>query len=233
MIGKKNLYGRRLSRPLSAHKKNLMSGLLLAISVPAEKMETARALAPSALFEHPKQAYWMEIGFGNGEHLIALLEQYPDVGFLAAEPFINGMANFLSALSGTGKAAHVRVLMDDAMGLVSALMDRSLERIYVLNPDPWPKKRHHKRRIIQQESLAEFHRVLKPGGMLVLATDVDDLAGWMVTETMRHGGFDWQAERAADWQNPPEWWSKTTRYAEKGAKAGRRQSYLIFEKIEK
>lgn len=171
---------------------------------------------------------WLEIGFGNGEHLKGLMERHPDHFYIGAEPFINGMSAFLKSIV---QMPHnnIRVWMDDAIILVDAMPDQYLDGIYVLNPDPWPKRRHHKRRIISQENLTKFARVLKPGGALIMATDVPDLAEWMVTQASIHPAFSWTAERADDWRVMPDDWIKT-RYEEKGAQAGRRQSYLVFVK---
>lgn len=118
--------------------------------------------------------------------------------------------------------------MDDAVPLVKALPENCIHQIYVLNPDPWPKTRHHKRRIINQDNLNEFSRILVSGGRLVMATDVDELAEWMCTQAMIHPAFEWTAECADDWRVMPQDWIKT-RYEQKGEKAGRKQSYLIFE----
>lgn len=190
------------------------------LSVP-EAMLTGQAdLDPARLFSSLKTQIWMEIGFGNGEHLLALLRQYPEIGFLGAEPFINGMAALLKALD---KDENIRVLMDDAMRLVASLKSHSLDRLYILNPDPWPKKRHHKRRIVSQENLHDFARVMKPGAELVMATDVDELAEWMEEQCNAHPAFE-KVSAAA----PPEWIE--TRYAFKGRTEGRKQSFLIFKK---
>ena len=183
------------------------------------------ALHPKTLFQDLPEPLWMEIGFGNGEHVLGLLEQNP---VLAVEPFQNGMATLLKHLPPEHEE-RLRVFMDDGMILARALSPESLQGIYILNPDPWPKKRHYKRRLIQQESLKEFHRILCPSGQLILSTDVDDLAEWMLTQTLQSGLFEWRATRALDWQTQPEGWI-STRYETKGIKAGRRQTYLLFSK---
>ena len=123
----------------------------------------------------------------------------------------------------------IRVWMDDAMMIVDAMPDHYLDGIYILNPDPWPKKRHYKRRIISQENLSKFARVLKPGSALIMATDVPDLAEWMVTQATNHPAFEWTAERADDWRITPPDWIKT-RYEERGIREGRKQNYLFFKK---
>lgn len=218
-----------MGRPLKGARAGALEKLLPIIGIPAGNLTVEKNISAGSFFQKSYKEYWLEIGFGNGEHLIALKENFPDVAFLGAEPFINGMSNFLKELEGK-ECDNVRVLMDDALLLCNALADQSLNRIYILNPDPWPKKRHHKRRIISQKNLDEFFRILKPGGRLVMATDVDDLAEWMVTECMNHPGFEWTATSSKDWKTPPEEWIET-RYAFKGRKSGRNQTFLVFKRL--
>ena len=205
-----------------------METIMPVVAISDDKITASRNLDPASLFEKPFNEIWFEIGFGNGEHLAALKEKFTNTAFLGAEPFVNGMANLMKELVGK-PLDNIRVFMDDAMLLTRSLTDHSLDRIYVLNPDPWPKVRHHKRRIISQTNLDEFARVLKPGGRLVMATDVDELAEWMVTQCMNHPSFEWLAESAKDWQTPPAEWTET-RYAFKGKQAGRRQTFLVFRR---
>jgi tRNA (guanine-N7-)-methyltransferase len=239
---KRRVFGRRLGRPMGESRQAALDHLLPALSIEAEKVKEDGRLAPLSLFSSPlhppasggkerseREETVLEIGFGNGEHLKAMMEQRPDRNYIGAEPFINGMSAFLKSISDMPRD-NIRVWMDDAVALVRSFTPESLSAIYILNPDPWPKKKHHKRRIVRLETLAEYHRVLKSGGDLIMATDVDDLAEWMVTETMNHGGFDWQAESKKDWQTMPENWFLKTRYAAKGENAGRRQSYLLFKR---
>lgn len=208
-----------------------METIMPVVAISDDKITASQNLDPASFFEKPFGEIWFEIGFGNGEHLAALKEKYTDIAFLGAEPFVNGMANLMKILHDrhNNTLGNIRVFMDDAMLLTRSFTSHSLDRIYVLNPDPWPKVRHHKRRIISQANLDEFARVLKPGGRLVMATDVDDLAEWMVTQCMNHPSFEWLAESAKDWQTPPAEWIET-RYAFKGKQAGRRQTFLIFIK---
>ena len=227
-IDKRRIYGRRMTRPPGPERQSVLDGLLSKLGVPAEKLTGKADLSPASLYNKKYNEYWLEIGFGNGEHLAALMERHPDTGFMGAEPFINGMAAFTWSIRDVPHN-HVRVWMEDAMILAASLTPASLDGIYVLNPDPWPKKRHHKRRIISQENLNHLTRILKPGGKLIMATDVDSLAEWMVTQCMNHPALEWTAEKAADWQTPPEGWIET-RYQKKGANKGRKQTYLIFIK---
>ncbi|MDB2682630.1 tRNA (guanosine(46)-N7)-methyltransferase TrmB [Alphaproteobacteria bacterium] len=212
----RGFFGRRLGRRLNKSREQLIQESLNEFGIDAD---TPAVHAPT----------WMEIGFGDGHHLAGLIERYPDINFIGIEPYINGMGNFLYRIRDM-EAPKVQVHMDDAIPLLHKMADGCLERLYVLNPDPWPKTRHHKRRIINQEHLDLFSRLLKPGSWLVMATDVDDLAEWMVTECSKHPDFEWTAESSEDWTIAPDWWETTTRYAQKGLDAGRRESYLIFEK---
>src|SRR5690606_4961133 len=148
---RRSFFGRRLSRPLGKERSSALEELLPKLAVPETSLTEDGTLAPSSLFQNPCREYWLEIGFGSGEPLAALMERHPDFGFFGAEPFINGMSAFLKSIKDT-QHYHVRVLMDDAMFLVRSLSDKSLDGIYILNPDPWPKKRHHKRRIVQKKN---------------------------------------------------------------------------------
>jgi tRNA (guanine-N7-)-methyltransferase len=226
---RRRVFGRRLGRPMGASRQDAIDTILPALSLKMDDMEREGALEPSALFTAACDTV-LEIGFGNGEHLKAMMEARPDCNYIGAEPFINGMSAFLKSIKDMPHD-NIRVWMDDAIMLCRALKSESLSTIYILNPDPWPKKKHHKRRIVRAETLSEYHRILKPGGDFIMATDVDDLAEWMVTETINYGGFAWQAECAADWQTMPKNWFLTTRYAMKGEAAGRKETYLLFKKL--
>lgn len=223
---KRQLYGRKQTRPPGKERQGHMDSLLPRLQL---EVKDGQKLKPAALFRRPFSQLWLEIGFGNGEHLAELIRRHPDHAFIGAEPFINGMGAFLKHIANDPHDL-IRVWMDDAIFLVNALPDACLDGIYVLNPDPWPKKRHAKRRIISRENLDRFARVLKPGADLIMSTDVDQLADWMTTQACNHAAFEWQAERVADWRVAPNDWI-STRYEQKGAKAGRRQTYLLFKRI--
>lgn len=226
---RRRVYGRRLGRPMGASRQDVIDNLLPKLSLSTDQMSEDAKLDPAILFADGKKETVLEIGFGNGEHLKALMEQKPDRNYIGAEPFINGMSAFLKSIKDMDHG-NIRVWMDDAVMLARSLQSNSISAIYILNPDPWPKKKHHKRRIVRDETLGEYHRILKQGGDLVMATDVDELAEWMVTETMNHGGFEWQVKSSADWKTMPEGWMLTTRYAAKGEAAGRKETYLLFKK---
>ena len=185
-------------------------------------------LDPLTLFHRPPRALWLEIGFGGGEHLAALAAAHPDVGFLGVEPFINGVAKLLRAVE-AGPLANVRILKDDARLLLEVLPAASLERAYVLFPDPWPKLRHHKRRIVNGRTLADLARVVRPGGELRLATDDADYARWMLAAVLAEPRFVWTAERARDWREPPPDWAPT-RYEGKARRAGRPPVFLTMRR---
>lgn len=227
---KNRLYGRKQTRALSDVKQAVIDDLLARLQPDIGVTKAKSRLEIAELFGQPVAPVWFEIGFGSGEHLTGLMKQHPDIYMIGAEPFINGMANFLFALDQQNLPQDkIRVWMNDAILLAERLPDQSLERIYVLNPDPWPKKRHHKRRIINQENLTTFSRIMKPGGLLVMSTDVADLAEWMITEASRHPDFQWTAQNADDWRVMPKDWIPT-RYEGKGKAKGRQQVYLMFRK---
>lgn len=214
---------------MGASRQDVIDNILPTLTIQEDQLNETGNLDPASLFEQRSADIVYEIGFGNGEHLHAMMTQRPERNYIGAEPFINGMSAFLKHIKDMPHN-NIRVWMDDAITLIRSFKDESLSVIYVLNPDPWPKKKHHKRRIVRAETLDQYFRTLKPGGDLIMATDVDELAEWMVTETMNHGGFEWQAESKADWQTMPKDWFITTRYAAKGENAGRKETYLLFKK---
>lgn len=225
-IKEKRFYGRRQSRPLNKSRADSFDKLLPVLSIAPELLTEKGDLVPRSLFPRPYKEYWFEIGFGSGEHLSALLRRHIDVAYIGCEPYINGMAAFLKDIS-QDNPQNVRVHMDDAIMLARSIVDQSLDGIYILNPDPWHKKRHYKRRIVRPETLDIYARILKPDGKLIMSTDVPYLADWMVTHSVRHSAFKWEAQRAQDWEIPPVDWV-TTAYEVKGAKGAKKMSYLFF-----
>jgi tRNA (guanine-N7-)-methyltransferase len=199
-------YGRIKSRTIKPRQAALMDSLLPAIRVPAEPFE------PRALMEGASEA-WLEIGFGGGEHLAAQAGLRPDVVFVGAEPFQNGVASALRHIDEAG-LRNVRLHDGDARDLLARMPDASLERVFILFPDPWPKARHHKRRLVQADTAVELARVLKPGGRLRFASDWADYVDWSLARLIATPGLSWAAEQAGDWRNPPAD-HVTTRYEEK------------------
>jgi tRNA (guanine-N7-)-methyltransferase len=199
-------FGRVKARALKPRQAALMATLLPKLALPAGPLDP-RALMPSAA------QTWLEAGFGAGEHLAVQAARYPDTLLLGAEPFVNGVAACLARLD-DAKLANVRLHHGDVRAVMQRLPDASIDRLYVLFPDPWPKTRHKKRRLIQDDFVAEAARVLKPGGRLRFATDWADYADWTLARFTASRAFRWTAERADDWRSP---WADhvTTRYEAK------------------
>lgn len=190
-------------------------------------LEGRDRLEPAELFP-PATPLWLEIGFGGGEHLVEMAARHPETGFIGCEPFLTGVAKVLGARAERG-LDNIRIVVDDARVLLDLLPARSLQRIYVLFPDPWPKTRHHKRRIVNPATVAAFARVLQSGGELRLASDDMAYASVMLETVLREPGFIWLAERARDWRcRPPD--QIATRYEMKAARAGRPSRYLCFRR---
>jgi tRNA (guanine-N7-)-methyltransferase len=199
-------FGRLKSRPIKPRQAALMETLLPQIRVPQQPFDP-RTLKPDAT------EVWLEIGFGGGEHMAGQAARRPDILVLGAEPFLNGVASALRHIDEQG-LTNVRLQDGDARALIANLPDACLARLFVMFPDPWPKTRHHKRRLIAPETLAEFARVLTPGARFRFATDWADFADWTLERVVACGAFDWPAQRAVDWRVPPAD-HLTTRYEEK------------------
>lgn len=220
----RRIYGRRQSHRIRPARKRLLADRLpeLQLHVPTD----GETIDVASLFNPRCSQHWLEIGFGGGEHLAQQAVACPDVGLIGCEPYVNGVARCLSLI---GDGSNVRVVIDDARLLLKALPARSLDRIFVLFPDPWPKTRHHKRRIVNPETVADMARLLKPGAELRLASDIMDYARSMMLATLSNGSFDWLAERPSDWRQRSDDWP-ATRYEEKAIKAGRRPAFLRFRR---
>ncbi len=195
-----------------------------AVSLPDE----GETLDPRDLFATPPGEIWLEIGFGGGEHLAWQAGQNPDVGILGAEIFLNGVAKALRALRDQDSEA-VRIYTGDARDLLDSLAPASLSRAFILFPDPWPKARHNKRRIIQPETLDLLAALLEPGAELRLGTDDPDYAAWMIACLDRHPEFAWPISTATDWRRRPLDWPET-RYEQKALAAGRKPVYMIWRR---
>jgi tRNA (guanine-N7-)-methyltransferase len=203
-------FGRIGGRALSARQQGLVDTLLPYLSVPEAEPGT---LCPATLFDPPVKEVWLEIGFGGGEHLTGQAARHTDIGFIGCEPFIEGMAKALGQIEDNG-LTNIRLHMDDARAVITRLMPGSISRIFILFPDPWPKKRQQKRRLIQPEFLDAIACSLKPGGQLRFATDVKSYADEALAHFTDHPSFSWTAQQADDWRTPPED-HLTTRYETK------------------
>lgn len=214
-------FGRRKGHPLRAHQAGLFDALLPRLIVRPEALHD-----PAALFPRPMQTLWLEIGFGGGEHLAHRARENRDIGFIGCEPFVNGMAKLLSAIERDG-LDNVRLFDSDAAHVIEALPDASVSRVFLLYPDPWPKRRHHKRRFVSDAMLARLARIIAPGGDFWFASDIDHYVGWTLARVLRSPDFIWPATCADDWRVPYEGWPGT-RYEAKAQREGRVPSYLRF-----
>jgi len=220
-------YGRRKGKPLRKGQADVIQTLLPTLSIDLSKP------APddlTTLFEAPVSAVWMESGFGGGEHLIATAEANPAVGFIAAEPFVNGMAKALQVLaSRPDLSQRIRLHHADAVPLLDWLPVASLQRFYLLYPDPWPKSRHWKRRFVGPDNIARIARVLAQGAEFRFASDWAHYVDWTLARVAPHAEFRWLAEVADDWRKPWDNWP-VTRYEAKAIREGRVPAYLRFER---
>ena len=187
------------------------------------------SIDPKSLFSAGHREIWLEIGFGSGEHLAALADMHREVGFIGVEPFITGVAKLLVKVRTLG-LGNVRVFADDARLLLGTMPDEAIDRLFILFPDPWPKRRHHKRRIVNHTTVAEFARVLRSGGELRVATDDRSYAREMLAVVSNEDRFDWLVERPADWKCRPADWP-ATRYETKAVAAGRSPVFLRFRRL--
>jgi tRNA (guanine-N7-)-methyltransferase len=199
-------YGRIKTRTLKPRQAVLIDELLPRLGVPDGPFDP-RALMPRA------SEVWLEIGFGGGEHLATQAERRPDALMIGVEPFLNGVASALRHIDERG-LANVRIVQGDARDIVGRLPDSSLDRVFILFPDPWPKTRHHKRRLMQPDFIADLARTARPGARLGFATDWRDYAAWTLERMSGRLDWIWTAEGPSGWRSPPAD-HVTTRYEQK------------------
>jgi len=218
------LYGRRRDKNAKPRQLRLMEDRLpaLAIPEPDHGRIDLDALLPNA------RDVWLEVGFGGGENLVHAAAAHPDVLMLGAEPFVNGVGKLLAAIEGRG-LRNIRIRHGDARPLMEALPDARLGRLYVLHPDPWPKRRHWKRRIVSDWFLDEAARLLRPEGELRVASDSPDYIAWTLMHVLPRSDFEWTARRPADWRERPAD-QPMTRYGAKAEREGRTAAYLEFRR---
>lgn len=221
------LYGRRRGKRLRAGRQALVDRLLPDLAIEIEGLAPG-ALDPRTLFPFQVSDVWLEIGFGNGEHLVHQGEANPDIGLLGAEPYLAGVARMVAHVHERG-LENVRLHVDDARLLLTALADASIGRLFTLFPDPWPKTRHHKRRLVTEATVLEVARVLAPGAEWRLATDDMGYCRWMLRHLTGRVEFAWLAEGAADWRRRPADWPET-RYEAKARASGRAAVFLRFRR---
>lgn len=217
-------YGRRKGKALRKMKTSAYEDVMPLACIP---LPTA-PLDPRTLFPFPVRAVGLEIGFGDGEHLLHQALNNPETGFIGCEPFINGIAALCIGIR-SHALKNIRIFPDDARLLMARMTDQSIDRGFLLNSDPWPKTRHHKRRFIQKETLNELHRLLKPGAEFRMSSDHPGLTAWQLEKTCAHDGYEWMANCAADWRTRPADLPET-RYQKKGSGEGRATVFLSFEK---
>lgn len=218
------MFGRRKGRNLRPGRRRLLEELL-----PKLRIDMSRGrIEPAALFDFPLDDVWIEVGFGGGEHIAAQARNHPSVGMLGCEPFINGVARLLGEIE-RSRIPNVRIHPGDARDLIEQLPDASVGRVFVLFADPWPKRRHHRRRFIGAENLAALARIMKDGAELRLASDQMQLVRWMLYQLCAHDAFDWTAQGPQDWRSRPRD-GLPTRYEAKALTRGETCVFLSFRR---
>jgi tRNA (guanine-N7-)-methyltransferase len=221
-----SFFGRRKGHKLRAHQADLVENLLphLTLDIASE--------APAdiaGLFDPGADDLRLEIGFGSGEHLAAEAQRFVETGFIGCEPYVNGMAKILAQIE-AHNIGNIRLFAGDAAELLAWLPPRSLSRIDLIHPDPWPKRRHWKRRFVQDANITAMARALKPSGEFRFVSDIDDYCAWTLAHLKRSPDFRWMAERADDWRKPWDGYTMT-RYGRKAEREGRVSSYLRFQRV--
>jgi tRNA (guanine-N7-)-methyltransferase len=219
-------FGRRKGHKLRPNQARLMETLLPRLAIDLAKPAPAEL---KTLFPVPVAEIRLEIGFGGGEYLTAQAQSEPDQGFIGVEPFVNGMAKALAAIE-SKTLRNIRLHFDDAADLIAWLPEQSLVRIDLIHPDPWPKRRHWKRRFVQDDMVKRLARILRPGGEFRFVTDIADYAAWTLQRLIRSEDFEWTAEGADDWRKAWPGFLQT-RYHAKAAREERASCFLIFRRI--
>ena len=217
-------HGRRRGRKLRAGQERLLETYLPDIQIAAPPDGTA--IDPAAWFSPTACEVWLEIGFGAGEHLVRQATKNPNVGIIGAEPYLNGVARLLSAIE-PARPGNIRVLADDVRPLMQAMADETLARVFILFPDPWPKLRHHRRRLINTQLLDTLARLMRDGAELRVATDDQDYLVWILRHLQAHSDFAWTASCADDWRHRPADWPDT-RYEDKNRSGGPGSTFLRY-----
>jgi tRNA (guanine-N7-)-methyltransferase len=226
----RNFYGRIRGKTMRASQKEYLESDLADLSPGAVSWDENPDRSPldlAAVFPG-KSEYWIEIGFGGGEHLVHMAKTYPDIGIIGAEPFVNGIAMLLGKIR-DADVDNLRVYPGDARDLFDVIPAGSIAKAFLNYPDPWPKARHHRRRFVTQDHLELLHHVLAPGAEFRVATDIPDSVRQTLQEVPK-AGFEWLAEGPADWRDAWSDWT-STRYEQKALREGRTPHYLTFRRI--
>lgn len=224
----RNFYGRRKGKHLRDSQEVYLEQDLAALSpglVDWDVNPERQPLRTDEIFAG--KDVWLEVGFGGGEHMVHQAEQNPDIGIIGCEPYINGVAMLLGKIRTAG-VENLRVYPGDVRDMFDVLPDASISKAFLLYPDPWPKARHHRRRFVTAEHLEPLNRVLKPGAIFRVATDIADYVRQTLEEVPKQG-FEWLAEGPSDWRVPWDDWI-STRYEQKALREGRPPHYLTFRK---
>lgn len=219
-------FGRRKGKALRPAQLAAMNEVLPGLRLDPDGPAPAEL---ATLFGSEVSSCRLEIGFGGGEHLLHQARVFPQTGFIGIEPFVNGLAKVVSALH-KDPLPNVRLYDDDATGLLDWLPAGGLDQIDLLYPDPWPKRRHWKRRFVSHVNLDRMARTLGPGGLFRFASDIDSYVNWTLLHCRHHPAFEWSARTARDWRQPFEGWPGT-RYEAKALREGRTPAYLSFRRL--
>ncbi len=224
----RNFYGRRHGKTLKESQRRYLEEDLAALSPgPVSWEDNPRRQPLDMAARFGGKPVWLEIGFGGGEHMVHQAALHPEVEIIGCEPFINGVAMLLGKIRRAG-VGNLAVYPGDVRDLFDVLPDASISRAFLLYPDPWPKKRHHRRRFVTPEHLEPLARVMRPGAIFRVATDIPDYVRQALQQVPRHG-FEWLAEGPEDWRRPWEDWLPT-RYEQKALREGRTPHYLTFRR---
>jgi tRNA (guanine-N7-)-methyltransferase len=227
----RNFYGRRHGKSLRPSQVGYLDqdlGQLAVGNVTWEENPERKKIDPQALFAL-QGPVWLEIGFGGGEHMVHQAVTHPEIGIIGCEPYINGVAMLLGKIRAAG-ASNLAIHPGDARDLFDVLPQASIEKAFLLYPDPWPKSRHHRRRFVNSEFLDPLCEVMKPGAILRVATDIPDYVRQTLEQLIKHPGFEWLAQTPDDWRKPWQDWI-STRYEIKALREGRTPHYLTFRRI--
>ena len=227
----RNFYGRRKGKHLKASQERYLAEDLAKLSpgpVSWDENPDRHPLDLQALFPNVEEI-WLEIGFGGGEHLVHQAARNPKVGIIGCEPYINGVAMLLGKIRKAG-VGNLAIHPGDARDLFDVIPDSALSRVFLLYPDPWPKKRHHRRRFVTPEHLEPLAKKMRKGAQLRVATDIEDYVRQTLEEVAFKGDFTWLAEDPSDWRQSWDDWL-STRYEQKALREGRVPHYLTFERI--